>query len=165
MKVISRLAACMALAVALGALSPVTTATAGGSCYRHKDSERRFARKINFARGVVGAARLELDKQLSKVARKHAWEMNRANSLFHTPSGKLGWRVTRWNHLGENVGAGQTVTALHQAFMNSPSHRSNVLGRDYRHVGVGVVKDDNYMWVTIVFEARRNPGTRLRMCR
>lgn len=165
MKLVSRLAAVVTLAVALGAVSPVTTASAGARCYRYKGAERDFARKINTARNLAGARRLELDKQLSRVARKHSWEMNKSNSLYHTPSGKLGWRVTRWNHLGENVGAGQTVTSLHQAFMNSPAHRSNVLDRDYRHVGVGVTKDNNYMWVTIVFEARRDPGTRLRMCR
>ena len=165
MKAVTRLAAAMTLAMALGVVSPATTASAGANCYRFKDSERDFARKINTARGLAGAHRLELDKQLSKVARKHTWEMNKSNTLFHTPSGKLGWRVTRWNHLGENVGAGQTVTSLHQAFMNSPAHRSNVLDRDYRHVGVGVYKDNNYMWVTVVFESERNPGTRLRMCR
>ena len=164
MRFATRLVAVVAMAAVLGALSPVTTATAGARCYRYKESERDFARKINTARGIVGTRRLELDKELSRVARKHAWEMNRANSLYHTPSRKLGWRVTRWNHLGENVGAGQSVTSLHQAFMNSPSHRSNVLDRDFRHVGVGVAQDDNYMWVTIVFEAERNPGTRLKMC-
>ena len=165
MRSVTRIAATLAMAVALGALSPASTASAGARCYRYKESERDFAKKINTARNIAGAHRLELDKQLSRVARKHAWEMNKSNTLYHTPSGKLGWRVTRWNHLGENVGAGQTVTSLHQAFMNSPSHRSNVLDRDYRHVGVGVYKDNNYMWVTIVFESERDPGTRLRMCR
>ena len=164
MKLVSRLAAVVAMAMVLGALSPATTASAGARCYRYKESERDFARKINTARGIAGVRRLEVDKQLSRVARKHAWEMNSRNSLYHTPSKTLGWRVTRWNHLGENVGAGQTVTSLHQAFMNSPAHRSNILDRDYRHVGIGVATDNNYMWVTVVFEAERDPGTRLRMC-
>ena len=166
MKIVKRVGAVLVLAVALGALSPATTASAGRArCYNYKNSEREFAKKINTARRIAGAGGLQLDKQLSKVARKHANEMDKKNLLYHTPSSKLRWRVTRWNHLGENVGAGQTVTSLHQAFMNSPSHRSNVLDRDFRHVGVGVHKDKNYMWVTIVFESRKDPGTRLRMCR
>ncbi len=165
MKLGTRLAAVVAMSVAVGALTPATTASAGARCYRYKESEKDFAAKINTARGLAGVGRLQLDKQLSRVARKHTWEMNKSNTLSHTPSGKLAWRVTRWNHLGENVGAGQSVTSLHQAFMNSPSHRSNILDRDYRHVGIGVYEDDNYMWVTVVFESHRDPGTRLRMCR
>ena len=166
MKIVKRVGAVLVLAVALGALTPATTASAGRArCYNYKNSEKEFAKKINTARNIAGARRLQLDKQLSKVARKHAHEMDQKNSLYHTPSSKLRWRVTRWDRLGENVGAGQTVTSLHQAFMNSPSHRDNVLKREFRHVGVGVHKDKNYMWVTIVFESRRDPGTRLKMCR
>ena len=166
MKIARRIGAVLVLAMALGALSPASTASAGRArCYRYKSSEKEFAQKINTARRIAGARGLQLDKQLSKVARKHANEMDDRNSLYHTPSSRLRWRVTRWRRLGENVGAGQTVTSLHQAFMNSPSHRSNVLDRGFRHVGVGVHKDKKYMWVTIVFESRRDPGTRLRMCR
>ncbi len=147
--------------------SPAVTATAQtsqGGCWEVKGAERGFAKRINDVRGVAKRGTLRLDPELSRAARLHTREIAKQDKLYHTPSDKLGWRVTRWNHLGENVGAGQTVTSLHQAFMNSPAHRSNVLDRDYRHVGVGVTKDKNYMWVTIVFEARRDPGTRLRMC-
>lgn len=165
MKIVTRAAAAILLALTVGVVSPITTASAGAKCYRYKESEQDFARKINKARSRIGAGRLQLDKQLSKVARKHSWEMDSKNSLYHTPSSKLRWRVTRWNRLGENVGAGQTVRSLHNAFMNSPSHAANVLDRGYRHVGVGVHKDANYMWVTVVFESRRDPGTRLRVCR
>lgn len=165
MKIVIRSVAAVVLAFSVGVVSPVTTASAGRNCYNFKNSEKDFAQKINNARGAIGAGRLQLDRELSKVARRHAWEMDHKNSLYHTPSSKLRWRVTRWNRLGENVGAGQSVTSLHQAFMNSPSHRSNVLDRGYEHVGVGVHKDKHYMWVTVVFESHRDPGTRLRLCR
>jgi uncharacterized protein YkwD len=164
-KIIKRSAAALVLALAVGAISPITTASAGKHCYDYKDSEKSFAQKINNARGAVGAHRLQLDRELSKVARRHALEMDNRNSLYHTPSSKLRWRVTRWRRLGENVGAGQNVLSLHQAFMNSPGHRANVLDRGFRHVGVGVHQDKNYMWVTVIFESRRDPGTRLRLCR
>ena len=164
MKIVTRSAAAVILALAVGVVSPVTTASAGKNCYSYKDSEKSFASKINAARGAVGARKLTLDRELSKVARRHALEMDNRNSLYHTPSRKLRWRVTRWNRLGENVGAGQGVMSLHQAFMNSPGHRANILDRGYRHVGVGVHQDKNYMWVTVIFESRRDPGTRLRLC-
>lgn len=160
-----RLIAASVLALALGGLSPASTATAVRNCYNIKDSEKDFTAKMNLARSASGVGRLHLDRELSKVARRHAWEMDNKNTLYHTPSSKLRWRVTRWNMLGENVGVGGDVASLHRAFMQSPAHRANVMRSSYQHVGVGVHRDDNHMWVTIVFEAHRDPGTRLRLCR
>jgi uncharacterized protein YkwD len=90
--------------------------------------------------------------------------MDRKNRLYHTPSRKLRYRVTRWNLLGENVGVGRSVKSLHRAFMASPGHRENVMYSRFQHVGVGVRKDPDRIWVAIVFEAARNPGTRMRYC-
>ena len=164
MKIFKRLAAATVLALTVGTFSPVTTASAGFDCYRYKDSEKDFAQKMNLARTATGKGKLQLDKQLSRVARRHAWEMDNQNTLYHTPDSVLGWRVTHWRRLGENVGYGGDVASLHRAFMNSPAHRANVLG-SYKHVGVGVHNDDRVMWVTIIFESHQDPGTRMRVCR
>lgn len=46
-----------------------------------------------------------------------------------------------WSRAGENVGTvpdGGTLLSLHDAFMNSPSHRANILHLQYNAVGVGV---------------------------
>ena len=167
MQIAKRMAAAALVALSFGALSPGAVATAGGSgsCYHYKPSEREFAQKINLARRVAGSGSIQMDKQLSKVARRHAWEMDKSNRLFHTEGNKLGWRVTNWNALGENVGVGGTVDSLHRAFMASPAHRANVLRSSYSHLGVGVHRDKNYIWVVMVFESTRDPGTRLRLCR
>jgi uncharacterized protein YkwD len=49
--------------------------------------------------------------------------------------------------------------------LHSPAHRHNILYSSFRHSGVGVSKRGGRMWVTVIFEASRNPGTRLRMPR
>jgi hypothetical protein len=134
-------------------------------CWRVKRPEKKFSRKMNKARRSSNVRKLSLDPELSKVARKHAKEMARRNLLHHTPQATLGRRVTRWSYLGENVGMGGAVGSLHRAFMNSAPHRHNILRSGYRHSGVGVVKKRGRMWVTVVFEQRRDPGTRLRMPR
>jgi uncharacterized protein YkwD len=169
-KAIPRLAACTAIAIAFGALSPAVTTVASArgkhACYRFKDKERSFARKINGARSRRSTHRVSLDKELSRVARRHSWEMDKHNSLYHTTSFDLRRRVTRWRVLGENVGIGQSVSSLHKAFMASPAHKRNVMRSDFHHVGVGVRRaDTGRIWVTIIFEGRKDPGTRLRMCR
>jgi uncharacterized protein YkwD len=120
---------------------------------------------MNGARHSRHVHRLSLDPELSKAARKHTKEMVRRNLLHHTAQATLGRRVTRWSYLGENVGVGHTVASLHRAFMNSSGHRHNILSRRFQHSGVGVRRKRGRMWVTVIFEARRDPDTRLRMPR
>jgi uncharacterized protein YkwD len=45
--------------------------------------------------------------------------------------------------------------------MNSPEHRANILYNHFHYAGVGVVTKRGRMWVTVEFEARSDPGTRL----
>jgi uncharacterized protein YkwD len=89
--------------------------------------------------------------------------MVKRSLLYHTPDWRFRRRVTRWNVLGENVGVGGSVASLHKAFMSSPSHRANVLSSTFIHFGVGTKRAGDRMWVTVVFESVRNPGTRLSM--
>jgi uncharacterized protein YkwD len=166
-KLFDRISAGLLVTVVIVSLFPSTIASADTSrwCWRHKRAERRFAHKINVARTSRGRVRMNLDKHLSRVARKHSRAMDSNNRLYHSDSGQIGRRVTHWRVLGENVGVGGSVKSLHQAFMNSPAHRDNILYSAYRHVGVGVRKDGNTIWVTVVFESRENPGTTLSMPR
>jgi uncharacterized protein YkwD len=132
-------------------------------CWNYKGGERGFFSKINNARGNNGVGSLHLDRHLSKAARRHSWEMVNKNSLYHTPDDKLRRRVTNWTILGENVGVGGSVDSLHEAFMNSPAHKANIIYTTFKHVGVGTNWDNGRLWVTVIFEATTNPGTRLRM--
>jgi uncharacterized protein YkwD len=160
-------------ATLFSALVPGTVATASSSratnhnsCWNSKDSEKQFARKINRARDRVGKGRLKLDPELSKAARSHTFGMARKDLLYHTPGDRLTKKVTNWSTLGENVGVGNWVGELHDAFMASHGHRDNILYSGFTHVGVGVVIDkNNRMWVTVIFEGRTDPGTTMPMPR
>ncbi len=153
----------IATAIALAIFVPASTATACSGGWAFKESERGFAKHINLSRGAVGRNRLRLDPELSKAARKHTTEMINRDTLYHTPSNLMRRRVTNWTWLGENVGVGGTVASLHTAFMNSPDHKDNILFRKFRHVGVGTKEANGRLWVTVIFEARSNPGTTLHM--
>jgi uncharacterized protein YkwD len=164
MRTITRL---FGLSVILGimmTLLPLATATAAnGGCWTTKAGEKGFARKINSARRAAGKGQLRLDPELSRAARKHTFEMFRKDLLHHTPENALRRRVTNWSTLGENVGVGGTVDSLHAAFMASPLHKDNILYTSFRHVGIGTVKRNGRMWVTVIFEAQTDPGTTLNM--
>ncbi len=156
-------------AALVAGFTPATTSaiaqTSGSACWDVKGTERGFAKRINTVRNVSQRGRLRLDPELSRAARLHTREMAKQDKLYHTPSDKLSRRVTNWTILGENVGVGGDVQSLHDAFMASPAHADNVLYKTFRHMGIGVVKRDGKMWVTVIFEAETNPGTTLRMPR
>ena len=157
-----RLSAVVTAAVISGTLLAASPAGAQSeNCWHHFRSERAFAKKVNLARSGRRTPKLQLDKQLTVVARRHSWEMAKKNNLVHTPDSTLARRVTNWRVLGENIGVGGTVKSLHRAFMDSAPHRANALYSPFRHVGVGVVRRHNRIWVTFVFESAADPGTRL----
>jgi uncharacterized protein YkwD len=140
--------------------------TSGGSnrgCWEYNSAEHQLARRTNQARAKHGIRPARLDPQLSMVASRHSARMAKRNLLYHSTD--LGRVVTRWSSLGENVGTGPSIRPLHRAFMNSPAHRDNVLHGDWRHFGVGSTRQGDRLWVTVVFEARRDPGTTLTMPR
>lgn len=145
--------------VVLSVVVPATVADA--ACYVNNDNERSFASKLNTARRAAGRSSLRLDPQLSKAAKVHTREMIRRNVLYHTPTEALKRRVTNWVELGENVGVGSTTTSLHGAFMDSPSHRSNILYSNFRYVGIGAKQAHGRLWVTVIFESRADPGSPL----
>lgn len=142
---------------------PRMEAVADSACWTYSKAERKFARLTNEARTAIGLRKLRLDPELSRVARKHTQEMVDFGDLYHTPASVLGKRVTRWKKLGENVGRGGDVSAIQTAFINSAVHEANILKPGYRHVGIGTKRANGYLWVTVVFEARKDPGTTLSM--
>lgn len=113
--------------------------------------ESRFVELINVSRSQAGLAPLTADGFLADIARRHSAEMASAGTIFHN-SNLASDVTTNWQTLGENVGMGGSVDDLHSAFMNSPSHRDNILGT-YQRVGIGIVMSGETMFVTEVFES------------
>lgn len=150
------------IAVMSSATSPVQAAR---TCWNHTDAERAFARKINRARAGHGVDRVAMDRHLSRVSRYHTREMLLAGSLFHTGFTKLRRRVTNEVSLGENIGYAGGVRRLFKLMMGSTAHRANILNPAWNYVGLGTSRKGGRLWVTMTFEARQNPGTRLSMPR
>jgi hypothetical protein len=151
-------------------LPPVATddRNAGGDegtqgCKVIGSEERRFADKINKARARRDRKPVNIDMHISAVAAVHSRAMKREAQLRHTGERKLRERVTRWELLGENVGRGGDVDSLHQAFMESEGHRRTVVDKEFRYVGVGIARDENQIWVTVLFESHIDPGTTMKL--
>ncbi len=114
-------------------------------------SEAEFVGNINASRASAGLGPLTVEGGLVSHARNHTADMIAAGDIYHSSSGELGAAGgTGWDRMGENVGKGQSPSSLHEAFMNSPGHKANILG-DYNYVGVGTGSQDGYLYVTVVF--------------
>jgi uncharacterized protein YkwD len=135
--------------------SGLTDASANAPKYRYRASEKCFMRKVNQSRAANGQRRLNWDKQLGYVARRHARTLARQGGVWHDQN--LGRRVTRWRSLGQNTGAGGRCRNLYKSFMASAPHRANILGR-WRFIGVGTQWRNHRLYVQTIFESKRNPG-------
>jgi Cysteine-rich secretory protein family len=114
-------------------------------------TEGEFLVKINASRSAAGLGPLQIDGGLRSHARSHTADMIAAGGIFHSSEAELrAAGGTGWDKIGENVGRGQSVSSLQEAFMNSAGHKKNILG-DYNYVGIGTDSSGGYLYVTVVF--------------
>ena len=117
-------------------------------------AEGEFAYRANSARSSARLRAYPQKADLVTVARRHAQRMASQGRIYHNPN--LQNEVAGWRMVGENVGRGGTVSAIHTAFMNSTSHRANILDRDFTEVGIGTAYDaKGVMYVVQVFRLPR----------
>jgi cysteine-rich secretory family protein len=115
--------------------------------------EARSVSLMNGERSSRGIAKLPVSGALTAIARRHSERMAADGRIYHNnalPSQVGG----NWKAIGENVGRGGSVDAIHQAFMDSSSHREHILDGRYNEVGVGVAVRDGTIYVTQVFVQR-----------
>ena len=100
----------------------------------------------NSSRTAAGLGTLSTNGQLESAARAKANDMF-ANQYFahNSPQGKTPWDFINgagysYVYAGENLAIGYSdSTELHNAWMNSPSHRENIMNPNYREIGVASV--------------------------
>jgi uncharacterized protein YkwD len=113
------------------------------------DQEQDFAAMANQVRDNHGVHRLRVTERLSSLARKHSRQMANKGELYHSNLRRV-FRGFNYRMVGENVGYAGSLDQLLQAFMDSPPHAQNLLGR-WRRTGVGVYWQGDRVWVTQLF--------------
>ena len=113
-------------------------------------------RLLNHTRRDYGRRSVHLHRRLNRIAREHSRKMARQDRLYHSENLVEKVRRMHWRRLGENVGVApqmghRTLKEMHEAFMNSRSHRKNILLRAFRRIGVGIVQRNGKVWVTVIF--------------
>jgi len=107
---------------------------------------------VNEQRAQNGLGALTANSVLQSAALQHSQDMVKNNFFSHDSSSGEDFedRVLRFNYAptnvqwvaGENIAWGTlslaTPDAIVVSWMNSPEHRANILGSDYKELGVGV---------------------------
>jgi hypothetical protein len=112
-------------------------------------AEAGFVSSLNAVRQGQGLPPLEVSAELTAKARAWSQVMADSGHIFH--SNLSDGISSPWSRLGENVGVGPNVGSVHDAFVASPAHYSNLVDPGFRYVGVGVVSINGTLWVTEVF--------------
>ncbi|MDP8957941.1 MAG: CvpA family protein [Actinomycetota bacterium] len=112
---------------------------------------------LNRARRQAGLDPLAWSDALAEVAEGHAWEMYRRGSFSHHspvtqgPADRVDAADIAYRLTGENLALAATPEAAHEGLMESSGHRANILHREFRRVGIGVVSGPLGLMVVQVF--------------
>lgn len=120
---------------------------------RRQIDEQGFVQRLNAERAARGLAPLAVAPDIHDAARQHSKAMADATTLFHNPD--LQVQVCCWVRVAETVGAGPSVTAVHDRLMSSPAHRAILLDARVDQVGIGVAHAGDRVYVAHVFRKRR----------
>jgi uncharacterized protein YkwD len=113
--------------------------------------ERALLWRHNTARQNQDIKGLILSASLSRKAESHSHQMAKKGYIYHSPCLSCRFEGYDWSVGGENVGVGANMRSLHRAFMDSAPHRRNVMHRSYKYVGIGAVRINGRLWVTVLF--------------
>jgi uncharacterized protein YkwD len=111
--------------------------------------EVTFGSMMNDVRSNHSVRRLRVTERLSKLARRHSNRMAERGELYHSNLRRT-FRSFNYRSVGENVGYAGSLGQLLEAFMDSPPHAQNVLGK-WRRMGIGVAWKGDRVWVTQLF--------------
>ena len=99
---------------------------------------------VNRDRRVAGLPPLLPDAQLAAVAQAHSLDMLENSFTGHIspstgdPEARLRRAGLSYGRFLENVGRGGSVEEVQAGLMRSPGHRSAILDKQVRHVGIGI---------------------------
>lgn len=147
----------------------MTEAPPAGSVFR-EDLEAELLRLANTYRIAEGRRPLTAGDAFRTAARAHAADMMLHDFVGHRAStghdlegriAALAGDVTRFPRIGENAARdtrntpvdGAKARALFRQWVESRSHRRQLLSRSYEHVSTGVIQRGNSIWAVQIFYA------------
>jgi len=153
------LSLCLALAVQLLIVQMQPVAHAQSSrTYTIQQEAWQIVQLANQARAANGAGPLRWDPALAIAARQHCLRMAAEGPISHQYRGepdvseRAGQAGAHFSLIEENVAFGPTPATIHDSWMNSPGHRTNMLNPEVDRVGVAVVASGGELYAVADYE-------------
>lgn len=114
---------------------------------------REFLALTNRARAERDREDVRLERAVSRYAMRHSREMADLGVIYHSTGDELRRALagTGWSVVGENVGVGDSLDGLQEAFMQSAHHRRNLLSGSFDRAAIGIAVAYDRVWITVVF--------------
>jgi len=112
---------------------------------------------INNERAKQNLTSLKIDDELQNVARIKAQDLVDYNYFSHTspvygsPFEMLKNNGINYKTASENIAGNKSIQNAVSSWMNSESHKSNILSNDYNYTGVAVVDSISYGKILVEF--------------
>jgi hypothetical protein len=108
-------------------------------------ADEQLLAQANQERAQVGAGRLHWDPALAAAALYHCRRMAAEGPIAHQYRGepdlssRAGEAGAHFSLIEENVAVGSSADIIHDSWMHSPGHRTNLLNPEVDRVGIAVV--------------------------
>lgn len=142
----------MALATASAVAASPRTRAAGSV------AEQYLFAAANAERVQRGLQPLKWDETLYQAAQRHAGEMAARESISHQYPDEAGLAErghlagARFTVIAENVAEAWSAPEIHEAWMESPDHRANLLDPRVNSVGISVERRDGELYAVEDFD-------------
>ena len=119
--------------------------------------QKQLFNALNYDRAMAGLPPLTWSPKLANNAGTWAWQMMRANRLYHQNLGALIYTAdyNGFRTLGENIIVGpgsMSANSIEGAWRSSPPHWANIASRAFNIVGIGYVRGpDGRIWAVQEF--------------
>jgi uncharacterized protein YkwD len=133
----------------------------------HAQFVQRVIDLVNVERQQAGLAPLTVNAALTQSAQNYSAVLVDSGCFGHSCGTTLDQRLDQVGYTdraawAENIASGQqTPESVMSAWMSSSGHRGNILGADYRDIGVGLAakSDGTLVWVQNFGTSRTASGT------
>lgn len=130
-----------------------TSNTSTNISFSMSENEKIIFDLLNKARTDAGLPKLSKDSSLFKVARLKAQDMVKKSYFSHTsptygsPFNMMKTYGISYKVAGENIAGNPSLQDAVTAWLNSPTHKQNILSNSYNYIGIGVEKSDTYGYI------------------
>lgn len=136
-----------------GATSSSGSSNTATTSFSMSANEKIIFDLLNKARTDAGLPKLSADATLFKVARLKAQDMvknsyfSHSSPIYGSPFKMMKTYGVSYKVAGENIAGNPSLQDAVTAWLNSPTHRQNILSNSYNYIGIGIEKSDTYGYV------------------